>query len=135
MAGPTAAFTTPNLYQVHGGGIHVTYSTTGFDGKPHFTYQDAQGSHSFSGDQIKAVKTPIGDLVTVTIRPTVDSGSTSFSLLVPVVNLTGPGHPAPVRTEGITTVHRFSIVPAFNQGQTELYHVTTMIGMANQVVF
>lgn len=135
MAGPTAAFTTPNLYQVHGGGIHVTYSTTGIDGKPHFTYQDAQGSHNFSGDQINVAKTPIGDLVTVTIRLTVDSGSTTFSLLVPVVNLTGPGQAAPIRTEGITTVHRFSIVPAFNHGQIELYHVTTLIGTANQVVF
>ena len=135
MAGPTAAFTTPNLYQVHGGGIHVTYSTTGLDGKPHFTYQDAQGSHSFSGDQIQVVKTSIGDLVTVTIRLTIDAGSTSFSLLAPSVNLTGPGHPFPIRTEGITTVHRFSIVPAADQGQTEHYHVTTMHGTANHVVF
>jgi hypothetical protein len=129
------AFTIPNLYQVHGGGIHVTYSTTGIDGKPHFSYLDAQGTHSFSGDQIKVDKTPIGDLVTVTIRLTPDSGSTTFSLLVPTVNLTGPGHPSPISTEGITTIHLFSIVPILLVGQTEHYHVTTMIGTANQVAF
>jgi len=129
------AFTTPNLYQVQGGGIHAVYSTTGIDGKPHFSYQDAQGTHSFSGDQIKVAKTPIGDLVTVTIRLTPDSGSTTFSLLVPTVNLTGPGHPSPISIEGITTIHRFSIVPNFLVGQTELYHVTTMVGTANQVAF
>src|SRR5947209_62466 len=98
----TPALTTPDLYQVHGGGIHVTYSTTGIDGKPHFNYQDAHGTHNFSGDQINVAKTPIGDLVTVTIRLTVDAGSTTFSLLVPTVNLTGPGHAAPISTEGIT---------------------------------
>lgn len=134
MAAP-AAFTKPNLYQLQGGSIHVTYSTTGFDGKPHFNYQDAHGSHNFSGDQINVAPTPIGEIVTVTIRFTVDAGSTSFSVLIPTVNLTGPGHPVPIHTEGITTVHRFSIVPAFNQGQTELYHFTPLSGTANQVAF
>ena len=121
------------MYQVHGGGIHVTYSTTSFGGKPLFSYRMRHGSHNFSGDQIKAVKTPIGDLVTVTIRLTPDAGSTTFSLLVPTVNLTGPGHAAPISTEGITTIHRFSIAPGLLHGQTEHYHVTTMIGTANQV--
>ena len=134
MAGP-APFSTPNLYQVHGGGIHATYSTTGIDGKPQFTYHDAQVSKSFSGGEIQVVKTSIGDLVTVTIRLTIDAGSTSFSLLAPTVNLTGPGHPSPITTEGITTMHRLALVPALNKGQTELYHVTTMHGTAEQVVF
>jgi hypothetical protein len=128
-------FTAPNMYQVHGCGIHVSYSTTGIDGKPHFAYQDAQGSHSFSGDQITVSKSPIGELVTVTIRMTVDTGSTSFSLLVPVVNLTGPADPAPIKTEGITTVHRFSVVAPFNKGQIELYTVTPLVGTASHFLF
>ena len=134
MAAPTT-FTKPNLYVLQGGGIHVSYSTSGFDGKPHFTYQDAHGSQSFSGADINVSGTPIGDVVTVTIRRTVNAGSTSFSVLIPTVNVTGLGHPAHVHTEGITTVHRFSIIPAFNQGQTELYHVTALSGTAEQVVF
>jgi len=128
-------FTKPNLYQLQGGGIHVTYSTTGFDGKPHFTYQDPQGSHNFSGDQINVAQTTIGEIVTVTIRLTVDSGSTSFSVIIPTVNLTTSGQAAHIDTEGITTVHRFSIVPSFNQGQTELYRFTPLSGTAEQVAF
>ena len=134
MAAPVT-FTTPNLYQLQGAGIHVTYSTTSFGGKPSFTYQDANGSQSFSGDQITVTQTPIGDVVTVTIRRTIDTGSTSFSVLIPTVNLVGPGQAAPVSTEGITTIHRFSVIPAFDQGQTELYQVTPLSGTANQVSF
>ena len=131
----TVTFTKPNLYTLHGGGIHVSYSTSGFDGKPHFTYQDVHGSQSFSDTQINVAGTPIGDVVTVTIRRTVDAGSTSFSVLIPTVNLTGLGHPEHIHTDGITTIHRFSIVPAFNQGQTELYHFTPLSGTAEQVAF
>jgi len=130
-----AAFRTPDLYTLHGGGLHVSYSTTGIDGKPHFTYQDSQGSTSFSGDQIEVAKTPVGDLVTVFIRRTVDSGSTSFSVLIPTVNLPGTSTPVNIHTEGITAVHRFSIIPALNRGQTEVYSFTRLSGTAEFVEF
>lgn len=125
---------TPNLYQVHGHGLQVTYSTSGFDGKPHFDYHDSRGNHSFSGDQIRSLETEIGTLVSVTIVLTVDSGSTEFNLLVPTVNL-GTSHSAPITTFGIKTRHRFSIVHALNLGQTELYTVTPLTGTAQSVAF
>ncbi|QEL14594.1 hypothetical protein [Limnoglobus roseus] len=133
MAAPT--FTVPNVYHLHGGGIHVTYSTTSISGQPLFSYHDTHGSHNFMGDQITVEKTSIGNLVTVVLRLTPDAGSTSFSVLIPIVNLTGPTHPSPVQTEGITTIHRFSINPALLHGQIELYHVTPLHGTANQVPF
>src|SRR5579884_1438443 len=97
---PTKTGKKPNLYQVSGDGIHVTYSTSGFDGKPHFSYQDATRNESFTGDGIRTVQTEIGTLVTVTIRLTIDSGSTSFTLFVPNVNLRF-GDSVPITTEGI----------------------------------
>jgi hypothetical protein len=125
----------PNLYQLQGAGIYITYSTGGFGSKLNFTYQDANGSRSFSGDQITVTQTPIGNVVTVTIRLTVDTGSTSFSVLIPNVNLAGPNQAAPVDTVGITTIHRFSIVPTFDRGQTELYQFTPLSGTAIQIPF
>ena len=91
----SVTFTTPNLYQLRGAGIHVTYSTGGFGSRLNLTYQDANGSQSFSDGQITVTQTPIGGVVTVTIRRTVDTGSTSFSVLIPTVNLVGPGQAAP----------------------------------------
>jgi hypothetical protein len=124
----------PDLYQLRGAQLHITYSTTSFVGKPSFVYQDATQTLTFEGDQIRTVATEIGTLVTVTLRMTTDSGSTSFTLLVPRVNL-GSSHQAPIHTEGITTLHRFSVVPAFNQGQTELYTVTPLTGTASFIDF
>src|SRR5262245_54302748 len=79
--------TRPNLYQLQGEALHVTYATSGIDGLPHFSYQDAHQTLSFKGDEIRVAETEIGMLVTVSIRRTIDSGATSFTLLVPTVNV------------------------------------------------
>ena len=133
-AAPALPIKAPDMYQLQGAQLHITYSTTSFDGKPRFVYQDATQTLTFEGDQIRTLATEIGTLVTVTIRMTIDTGSTSFTLLVPTVNL-GPSNHATIHTEGITTIHRFSIIPMFNQGQTELYSVSPLTGTASFVIF
>lgn len=115
-----------------GKGSHFTYSTTGLDGKPHFTYQDLHQTLNFSGDQIRSIKTKIGTLVSVTIRMTVDTGGTSFSVLLPRVNISGE-QSVPIRTEGITTIHQLSILPAV--GQRDCYTVTPLAGHASHAFF
>jgi hypothetical protein len=122
----------PNLYQVSGGGIHVTYSTTSLQGQPHFNYHDAVQSKNFTGNQIQTADTILGKLVTVFLHQTVDSGSTTFTLLVPHVNLPA-SNVANISTEGITTVHRFSIFQL--PGQTESYTVHPLHGTASFVMF
>ncbi|TAN67821.1 MAG: hypothetical protein EPN17_10635 [Methylobacter sp.] len=124
-----------NLYDLQGKDLHISYSTTGIDGKPHFTYQHGKKILNFSGDQIRTVGTEIGTLVTVTIVNTVDTGSTSFSLLIPAVNLDQTTREAPIKTEGITTIHKFSVIPAFNSGQTDNYKFSNLTGTAKAVVF
>ena len=132
---------TPNLYNLHNnviqGGqfsLHVSYATSGIDGKPHFHYQDAQQTLNCVGEQIRTVESDVGLLVSVTIRQTVDAGSTTFTLIIPKVNL-GQSAQAHISTFGITTVHRFSIVPQFNLGQIETYAVSQLEGTAELVEF
>jgi hypothetical protein len=125
----------PNLYKLSGGQMHITFSTSGVDGKPHFTYQDEHQTQNFTGSDVRQTKTEIGTLVSVTIRRTVDTGSTSFTVLLPDARLAGPSSSAQVHAIGITTVHKFSLVPAANQGQTELYTTTELSGTASAVVF
>lgn len=132
--------TTPNLFQLHGKSLNISYSSSGLDGKPHFSYQDVHKSLQFTGDEIRTLETEIGLLVTVNLQVTIDSGSTTFSLLLPNVNLDdqvqqGAGMSAPITTEGITTIHRFSLIPALNRGQTELYSVVQLTGTAQFVLF
>jgi hypothetical protein len=123
----------PNLFELSGGGIEVTYSTTSFDGKARFDYHDAQQSKAFVGDQIRTLQTEIGTLVSVTIRMTVDAGSTTFSVLIPTVNLRVANF-AHVSTIGITTLHKLSIVGGL-QGQTETYTVVPLHGTGSFVQF
>jgi hypothetical protein len=76
----------------------------------------------------------MGTLISGTIHMTADNGSTTFTLLLPIVNLPGPpASPAavPVTTDGITTLHRVSAVAALDHGQQETYSVTPLQGTAS----
>ncbi|MFI3157262.1 MAG: hypothetical protein QX199_14000 [Methylococcaceae bacterium] len=124
----------PNSYEFTGNTIHINYSTSGLDGLPHFTYQQAKKTLNFKGDQIRTVGTEIGTLVTVTTTMTVDSNSTSFSVLIPHINLDQTLE-TPIKTQGITTRHKFSVIPSFNSGQMDSYKVITLTGNAKFVYF
>jgi hypothetical protein len=125
---------TPNLYQLSGHHLHVTYATTGLDGRPTLTYQDAHQGKSFKGDEIRAVECDLGTLVSVTIRMTIDTGSTSFSVFIPRMRIP-QGTSSPVHTEGVTTVHRLTIPPLLSQGQLDNYTITALQGTAQAVEF
>lgn len=123
----------PNLFELSGDGIHVTYSTSGFDGQPHFSYHDAHQAKQFIGNQIRTVQTEIGTLVTVTLVLLVDAGSTTFTALIPTVNLR-TSDSVHITADGVTTLHRTSIIGP-PQGQSEFYTVHRMQGTASLVAF
>ena len=127
-------FFLPNLFNLSGPNLQLTYSTTGIDGKPHLHYQDSLHNMTFLGTDIRVVECDLGSVVSVTIQLTVDSGSTSFSVLIPRINLNS-GETLHISTEGIATIHRFSIVPQLNHGQVDLYSVTPLRGTAQHVDF
>jgi hypothetical protein len=126
----------PDLYELHGGGISVTYHPLFVGGVPALTYQDAHRTLHFRGDQIRKVEVPdLGTVISVTLVMTVDTGSTTFSLLLPRVSLPGQtGASTHISTEGITTVHRLSPVPAMNIGQRDVYTCTPLHGTASLVI-
>jgi hypothetical protein len=127
------SFKAPNLYTLRSHNLQITYATTGLDGKPHLQYNDGNLILQFSSPDIRMTLTPIGTLVSVTLKKSMEAGSTSFSLLVPVVNLDRANH-VPIRTFCISTIHRFSLVPILNHGQAENYQVTELTGSAAVVV-
>ena len=47
---------TPNLYELAGGQLHVTYSTTGKDGQPYFSYEN--GGQKLPGMENDAHEAP-----------------------------------------------------------------------------
>jgi hypothetical protein len=129
----------PNLFQLSGffagQEIHITYTTTGIAGKPQFTYQDAfHPPINFTGDQIRRIETPdLGTIVSVTIRPSIDTGSTTLSLLIPRIHLHTPQEVDHITTDAIVTVHRIPLIPV--AGQLDSYTPIRMRGTARMVLF
>jgi len=128
----------PNQYHVHGGGISVSYYPEGSGppaegrGRLIFVYQDAHRSESFfsDGNDVRTVKVDdLGTMVSVTIVESIDTGSTTFSLLVPDVELPDGQSSVFICTEGITTVHRV-FVALIGHPQAETYAVTKLDGTA-----
>ena len=55
-----ASKTAPNLFELSGDGIAVTYSTTSIDGQARFSFRKGRQTLNFSGNQIASVGTSIG---------------------------------------------------------------------------
>lgn len=125
----------PNSYHLTGNGITVAYYPDGFgppqaDGRVHMIYQDANGTLAFMDSDVRVLNnTDLGEVASVTIRPTVDTGRTTFSLLIPAVALSTPASVAAISTVGITTVHRSGVL-ALGRSQRDTYVITTLAGEA-----
>jgi hypothetical protein len=122
-----------NLFELSGDGIQITYSTSNFQGKPQFNYHDASQAKTFTGDQIQVAASALGTLVSVVLNQTVDAGSTTFTVLLPRVNL-NIADIANISCPGITALHKMSIVGTPN-GQTDFYTVHALQGTAAHAVF
>jgi hypothetical protein len=98
----------PNRFvlQSSDGKTKVDYETTSFVGQPVLNLTQGPGPiRHFAGSQIRARNTEIGTLVSVTTQLTVDTGSTSFSVLIPAVTLTSVSDHKTISTEAIITHH------------------------------
>jgi hypothetical protein len=124
----------PNLFHLSGDDLQITYSTSSLQGQPQFSYHDSTQSKVFSGDQIKVENSVMGTLVSVVINQTVDAGSTTFTVVIPAINLIPSSGGSPLSTVGIATLNKFKI---FGQepGQRSFYTVKPLQGTAMSVVF
>ncbi|QFS51383.1 hypothetical protein [Nostoc sphaeroides] len=95
----------PNLFIFSGDGAKITYSSKE---QSHLDFEDSEGGKtSFSGNEIRVENTSLGKLVTVTLDLTTDAGSTSLTLLIPRIRLTGLGStPQPIQTVAIKADRR-----------------------------
>lgn len=122
----------PNLFELRGQDVSVSYSTSSISGQPLFQYKDSNREVNRSGDEIRRVETEIGTLVTITLVMTIDTGSTDFSVLIPRIRLPSSNE-ARVATVGITTVNRLSFLPG--PTQLQVYSTVRLNGTARFVFF
>jgi hypothetical protein len=124
----------PNHYNLSDRRLKISYSTSGIQGQPSLSYQDGHQTLNFHGDQVRTVDTEIGTLVSVTIHVTVDVGSTTFTVLIPSINLAKAGAQERFETAGIKTAHKTPLVQP-PTGPRETYEVHQLKGTAQVVEF
>jgi len=133
MAKKAAQRAAPNLFEVGGEGIAITYSTTSIDGKPRFSYRKGRQTLNFAGKEIESLAIGIGTLVSVVIASTPDLSTTTFSLLLPAIQLPESKRQA-FRTIGITTVTKTTIAGP-PPGVQQTYKTVALRGLAQSVDF
>jgi hypothetical protein len=126
----------PNQYHLTGEGVNVSYYPGGFgpvleSGSVVLVYQDANGTRSFTSNEVRKVVAPdVGQVLSVTIKDTIDFGSVTFSLVLPRVRLADRiGSYAAIATLGITTVHRVFLAQ-LGQAQEDTYKSVELTGGA-----
>lgn len=128
----------PNRFVLHSSDaknkVDVDYETSSFIGQPVLNLTLGPGGpiRHFSGSQIRSCNTEIGTLVTVTTQMTVDTGSTSFSVLIPAISLTGIGDQKSFTTDVVITTHS-GPNSAPSAGVHETYQFIPMKGQATFV--
>ena len=126
----------PNRYvlQSQDGKTKVDYETSNFIGQPSLNLSQGTGPiRHFSGAQVRSLNTEIGTLVSVTTLMTVDTGSTSFSVLIPSISLTSISDRRSFTTDAIVTTHSGpNSVPS--SGVHEKYQFIALAGEAEFVL-
>lgn len=124
----------PNQYELQGPGVRISYSTSSIAGKPQLSFTKGRKTLNFTGDEIGLLDTTIGALITVTIATTPDQSFTSFSFLLPTIELSKESAKQSFRTIGITTIHKTTIAGPI-QGVQQVYKSVQLRGTAGKVQF
>lgn len=98
----------PNRFvlQSSNGQTKVDYETSSFIGQPTLNLTLGSGpTRHFAGSQIRALATEIGTQVTVTTNITIDTGATSFSVLIPAITLASITDHEKFASEAVVTTH------------------------------
>lgn len=125
--------TGPNVYRLGNQDISITYTVSNASGVSQLDYveQQNQNPRVFIGNDITVVDdSPLGKLVTVFLVRSVDTGSTTLTLLVPGVNLANTSQQS-IKTCAIITDNLFSILQLHTPRQTQQYQLYELDGTAS----
>jgi hypothetical protein len=106
-----AAIPDKYTFQDGPGTTQVTYYPTGpgpiisgvTHAGPKIEYTGEEGDFTFSGNEIASVKCPLGNLISVTLRPNADAGALMFTLVLPSVTMSANSKVQSFRTIALKT--------------------------------
>jgi hypothetical protein len=117
-------------FQLSGEGVEITYMTNGLDGKPRFTYKDAEYDRSYIGDEIRIQQSEPGSLVSVTLRVIPDAWSKTVTLIVPRILVRELSES--VETLAIKCLNTMTMVP--QPGQAQSYEAIPLKGSVKSTI-
>jgi hypothetical protein len=125
----------PNLYELSGGGVEVTYATSGVGGEPSLTYKAGEEDEvSFTGDRIAVAQTRLGLEATVVLIEITRAGRhDELTLVVPEVMLADRHAQEPITALAVRTTN--FVVELGRTGPRQAYDVTALEGTAKAVEF
>ena len=122
-----------NLFELHCGGIDVTYSTSSFAGPPQLSYSGPEGELSFSGNEIETLPSALGTEVTVTLDVVPDLHTIALTLLLPGFRLPADSDEE-FDTLAIKSTHPTTIAGP-PEGPDQTYEAIALHGVAKAVDF
>lgn len=125
----------PNLYELKGAGVTISYTPAGLGGVAQLNFKDKEQDLVFRKDDIRREETAIGALVTVGLKFVPDLESEFVSVLIPTTNLPN-GEDTAIATVAVYTKEAGSFVgPALVRGQEQTYRTVALKGKARLVEF
>ena len=97
---------------------------------PRVDYQGPEGNCTFNSSQVETLQSPLGQLITVTVKPSIDAGITTLTVLVPPINLAEQENQM-FATFGIETRSYGMLIKA---GARLTYNVYELDGLAENVM-
>lgn len=125
----------PNQYHLTGENIAVTYYPDGFGpifkdrGALTLFYEEGTNGRAFGSEEVTTEPVPnLGTIIRVELLDVPDLGLTTFSLVIPIVNLPeGENSSASISTFGVRTLHRLYLGGQLTVlGQQEVYTVVPL---------
>ncbi|MBR8835884.1 MAG: hypothetical protein DSM106950_18155 [Stigonema ocellatum SAG 48.90 = DSM 106950] len=126
-------FTEANSFELSGGEVQVSYSSTSFSGVPLLNYRDNNINLNFSGQQIRVLETELGQLITVTLEEVSDESTVTFTLILPLVNLNTGSETIRIKVPGIKTTTRTTIAGP-GPGAEKTYTTVNLRGTAKFIL-
>lgn len=119
--------------------IQVTYYPNGFgpiikgntEAGPKMEYAGEEGTLTFSGSEVESVDSPLGSLISVTLRPDADAGALIFTLALPKVTKAQGTQSQAFKAIAVKTKTRGFVVRA---GADRSYTPISLQGLAETVL-
>ena len=127
---PSTPAQQPNLFDVQGDGVTISYSTSSIRGIPLFNYQDEDQTVNRSGDEIRTEETEIAMLVTIDLEQIPDAREVTVTLFLPRIVLQPGSTETALATIGVRTAAARRI-----EGQMQTYQALNLSGTARLVAF